>query len=121
MEVSRSQYSALMVRFGTPSIVGQAERLLDHAEHTLIYRCRVPADHVHRIKVKWCRALILAWQGALPRAEALLLDVIERLRARGWNDDANRALDALVWVIEQTKMPGRAGFYVWKYKRQLRT
>jgi hypothetical protein len=106
----------LLVRFGTPSIVSEAERLLDHAEHTLIYRCRVPPDHVHRIKVKWGRALILARQGALPRAEALLLDVIERLRSRGWDDDAKRALDALVWVIEQTKMPGRAGFYVWKYK-----
>jgi hypothetical protein len=110
---------ALLVRFGAPAIVEEAVRLLDHAERVLIYRCRTPPDHVHRIKIKWGRALTLARQGALPRAEALLMDVIERLIARGWNDDAKRALDALVWVIKQTKMPGRSGFYEWKYNKVL--
>ena len=111
---------ALLVRFGTSAIVKQTVELLDHAERILIYRCRVPPDHVHRIKIKWCRALTLARQGALPRAEAMLLDVIERLLTRGWEDDAKRALDALVWIIEQTKMPGRAGFYLWKYSGKSR-
>ena len=106
---------ALLVQFGTPAIVNRAVQLLDHAERILIYRCRVPPDHVHRIKIKWGRALTLARLGSLPRAETLLKEVIERLIARGWNHDASQALDALVWVIEQTKMPGRAGFYVWKY------
>ncbi len=106
---------ALLVQYGTSAIVRQAAQLLDHAERVLIYRCRVPPDHVHRIKIKWGRALTLARLGSLSRAETLLKRVVEQLLARGWNHDASQALDALVWVIEQTKMPGRASFYVWKY------
>lgn len=107
---------ALLVRFGTPKIVDEAIRLLDHAEHILIYRCRVPPDHVHRIKIKWGRALALARLGSLSKAETLLLDVIERLLARDWKDDAKRALDALVWVVEQSEMPVRARYFVLKYR-----
>ena len=107
---------ALLVRFGRPALVKEAARLLDNADRILIYRCRVPPGHVHRIKIKWGRALTLARLGALPRAEKLLVDVLERLVASGFQDDAKRALDALVWVVEQSKWPQRAGYFVWKYR-----
>ncbi len=112
---------ALLVRFGTPAIVDEAAQLLDHAEQILIYRCRVPPDHVHRIKIKWGRALILARLELLPKAERLMIDVVDRLLAIGLKDDARRALDSLVWVIERTKWPQRAVYFILKYRRYLGT
>lgn len=110
---------ALLVRFGSPKIVEEAVQLLDHAEHILIYRCRVPPDHVHRIKIKWGRALTLARSGSLAKAEKFLINVVDRLLTVGLKDDARRALDALVWVVEQTRWPQRAGYFVLKYKKTL--
>ncbi|MCP3956678.1 MAG: hypothetical protein GY719_02380 [bacterium] len=106
---------ALLVRFGTTAIVDESIQLLDEAERLLIYRCRLPPGHLHRIKIKWGRALAVARLGSLRKAEVLLLDVIDRLIAGGWKDDAKRALDALVWVVERTNMPARAGYYLLKY------
>lgn len=106
---------ALLARFGSPEMVDEALRVVDHAEETLIYRCRTSPDHVHRIKLKWCRALAIARKGSLARAERMLLEVIDRLMAKGLRDDAERAVDALVWVVEQTRTPGRAGYFVLKY------
>lgn len=109
---------ALLVRFGPIPMAQEALPLLDHAEGVLIYQCRISPDspdHPHRIKVKWGRALVLARLGETARAERLLIDVTGRLHASGLKDDAGRALDALVWVIEQTKSPGRAGYFVLKY------
>ena len=108
--------SALLVRFGSAERVEEALRVVDHAEEVLIYRCRVPPDHVHRIKLKWCRALAIARKGSLVRAERLLLEVIDRLIAGGLKDDAKRAVNALVWVIEQSRTSGRAGYFVLKYR-----
>ena len=107
---------ALLVRFGSAEMVEKVLCVVDHAEEILIYRCRIPPDHVHRIKLRWCRALAIARKGSLARAERLLLEVIDRLIAGGLKDDAKRAVDALVWVIEQTRTPGRAGYYVLKYR-----
>ncbi len=109
---------ALLVQYGTREIAQQAVQLLDHAERILIYRCRVPADHVHRIKIKWGRALTEARLGSLHKAERRLIQVIDQLIERGWKHDASQALDALVWVIEQTQWPVRAGYFVMKYKKQ---
>ncbi len=106
----------LLVRFGSSQVVDEAAQLLEHAEYDLIYRCRVPPDHVHRIKIKWGRALTSARSGSFSKAERLLIDVIDRLLAVGLKDDARRAVDALVWVIEQTRMPQRAGYFVLKYQ-----
>ncbi|MCP3999188.1 MAG: hypothetical protein GY722_29600 [bacterium] len=109
---------ALLVQFGPPAIVEQAVELLDHAERILIYRCRVPPDHVHRIKIKWGRALTQARLGFLHKAETLLIEVVEQLIAKDWKHDAGQALDALVWVIEQSQWPVRAGYFVLRYKSQ---
>ena len=109
---------ALLVRFGPPEMVRRAFKCLDHAERTLIYRCRVPADHVHRIKLKWCRALAFARLGSFGKSERMLVDVIEQLIAGGFHEDARKALDALVWVLEQTRFPLRAGYMVKKYGPQ---
>ncbi|MEM7585027.1 MAG: hypothetical protein AAF560_16655 [Acidobacteriota bacterium] len=107
---------SLLVKYGTATIAGQAIEILDRAEHVLIYRCRVAPDHVHRIKLKWCRALVLARLGSLNKAERLLVEVVERLAAQGFENDTQRALDALVWVIERTTRPARAGYYELKYR-----
>ncbi len=108
---------SLLIRFGPPEIVAETLRVIDHAERILIYRCRIPPDHLHRIKLRWGRALALSRMGSLDRAERLLIDVVERLLARGLKDDAKRALDALVWVVEQTRRPARAAYFALKYGR----
>ncbi len=110
---------SLLVQYGTPDIVRQAVELLDHAERILIYRCRVPHDHLHRIKIRWGRALTEARLGSLHKAEKLLIKVVEQLLEGGFKHDASQALDALVWVIEQTQWPVRAGYFVLKYKERL--
>ena len=111
---------ALLVKFGPPERVQRALEYLTQAERTLIYRCRLPADHAHRIKLKWCKALAYARQGSLEKAERILVDVIERLIALGFNEDARKALDALVWVLEQTRFPLRACYMLNKYGPQCR-
>jgi hypothetical protein len=107
--------SALLVRFGPTNMVRKAMELLNRAERALIYRCRVPADHVHRIKLKWGKALACARLGSFEKAEKMLVDVVERLIVGGYREDARKALDALVWVLRQTQYPLRAGYMVKKY------
>ncbi|MEM7583820.1 MAG: hypothetical protein AAF560_10605 [Acidobacteriota bacterium] len=108
---------ALLVRFGEAEEVQNFLPVLDDAEQTLIYRCRLPPSHIHRIKMKWSRALVLARLGAFDKAESLMIEVVQRLQAGGYEDDANRAIDALIWVVQQTSMPARAGYFELKYRR----
>jgi len=106
---------ALMVRAGTTEMAADVLRLVEEAEHQLIYQCRVPPNHVHRLKLKWCRALALARMGSFSKAERLLVEVVEGLQACDLKDDARRALAALVQVIEQTNRAWRAQYYRLKY------
>ena len=109
---------SLLVQYGTPTIVKKAVELLDHAENILIYRCRFPPDHLHRVKIRWGRALTEARLGSLHKAETNLIQVIEQLIEGDFKHDAGLALDALVWVVEQTRWPVRAGYFVMKYKER---
>lgn len=107
--------SALLMQAKSPVTIREALGVLEQAEQILIYRCRVPASHIHRIKLKWCRATALARLGRYERAEAMLADVVERLSTSGHLEDQDRALKALIWVVKQTRFPDRAAYMLKKY------
>jgi hypothetical protein len=107
--------SALVMQFNSPAMIREAIGVLEHAEQILIYRCRVPASHVHRINLKWCRAAALARLGRYGKAESMLIDVVERLAAIGHHEDGEKALKVLIWVVKQKPLPARAAYMLEKY------
>ena len=63
---------------------------------------------MHRLRIRGCRALVLARLGSTRQAESLLADVLEQFTKQGQSVAAAHALDALCWVIERTGQVGRA-------------
>ena len=100
--------SVTLADHGSVSVLPEVLELLRQAEKVLIYKLKRSADDMHRIRIRWCRALVLARLGSTRQAEGLLVDVLERLTRQGHSSTAKHALDGLCWVIERAGHTGRA-------------
>ena len=101
MRVHLSAVSLLctvMAKAGTPEDAAYALRLVDESDKLLRKR-RISSRHLHRIILRWIRALAIARLGASEQAERILTEVVRSLQQLGLDDDADRAGADLVWVI----------------------
>jgi hypothetical protein len=107
--------AAVLLRFGSLNEVIRALTLVDEAEQALARR-RVRRSHLHRVVLRWARALALARLGSVDRAENIMVDVIEHLRQKGHVDRLKHAVDALAWIVgERGGRPARADYLQRKY------
>jgi len=105
-----SRLAGVLLHFGSLNGVTRALELVDQADRTLARR-RVRRSHLHRILLRWVRALALARLGSVDRAENIMADVIEHLRRKGQVERLKHAVDALAWIVgERAGRPARAEY-----------
>lgn len=110
-----SQLSAVLLRFGSLSDVQRALWLVNEADRELARR-RFRRSHLHRVLLRWARAVALARLGSVDRAENIMVDVIEHLRQKGQAERVQHAVDALAWIVgERAGRPDRATYLRRKY------
>jgi tetratricopeptide (TPR) repeat protein len=111
--------TTLLTRFGTLRDVTQALALLDQADKELARR-RVRRSHGHRVRIRWGKALALARLGMIDRAEHIMAEVIEKLIAAGARQDAENAVEALAWIVEERAgKQGRADYLRRRYRARM--
>jgi hypothetical protein len=111
--------STLLIRFGTLDNVTRALQLLDQADKELARR-RFRRSHSHRVLIRWGKALALARLGMVDRAEQIMAEVIEKLIAAGARQDAENAVEALAWIVEERAgKQGRANYLRGRYGARL--
>ena len=107
--------AAVLLHFGSLKEVVRALRLIDDADRSLARR-RVRRSHLHRVLLRWARALAMARLGSVDRAENIMIDVIEHLQRKGQTERLKHAVDALAWIVgERAARPARALYLRRKY------
>ena len=100
----------LVMETGHVAALREVLVLLRQAEEVLIYRLKRNGDDGHRLKIRMCRALILARLGSTRPAEGIMLDVLERFTRQGQVTAAAHALEGLCWILERAGQTGRVAF-----------